>query len=487
MYKQKIAAGLLSAALITAFSVNTYAETVIPTETEFVCASYNAKKLAAPTNFTAKETSDGIKLSWNKVKGASAYRVYRYNKTLKKYVKLKDVTKLSFEITTVTEKTQKFKVAALTKNEDGDYVVQTQSKAVSITVDELHTSVGTATKLSKPTGLSYTEVTDGIIRLSWNKVKNAAAYRAYIYDSNTKKYKSLKITKKTELNINVSEGTNIFKVAALSVNKKGLYTVGSESDPFTVDYKSVELAKPTGFEYVEVEPENILLMWDEVKNADAYRIWLYNSSTREYDFVQNVKTAWLNISNIPEGTYTFKIGALTIEDDETLTVRSESEPFTVNYTPSVDTSTDNSSVTGSIREVYTCDGDTYELQVGDAISFFHSRTPASAYYAYWWEVEEGEDLIEFDPNDATCKVTARSPGKVVLKGTLQYTMLNFYNSETYSYTHTMTINIVPRTSESSSDIMSWITCPTCGGNETITVGGKERDCPTCGGRGSILR
>lgn len=372
-------------------------------EEEYISICYEAKKLDAPRNFTVKETPRGIKLSWDMVRGADAYRIYRYNETLGKYIKLSDVKKLSVENTTVTEKTQTFKVAALVKNEDGDYIPQTKSKAVKITVKNLHTLVSTATKLSKPKNLRYEDRGNNTIVLSWDKVENAAAYRVYQYKCDTGKYVALKTTVKTSLRItDVLEKEYIFKVAALSVSGEGLYTVRAESSPFTVNYN-------------------------------------------------------------PRASYSESGGS------------------------SSGSSSEGDAYAGSIQEVYTSDGASYNTQVGDSITFFHSRTPTSTLYAYSWVIEKGEDLVEIDRDGATCKITAKAPGKVVLSGQLDYSVQLGFSYKHYTYTHTMTVNISSRTGDSESSLMNWITCPSCGGSQSITVGGKKKTCPTCGGSGSLLR
>ena len=96
-------------------------------------SSESSEKLAAPTGFKTSKSRTKIALSWDKVNGADGYRVYLYNEKTGKYEKYKNVKNAKCTISGLKKGTKyKFKVAALVKK-DGKYVVQTSSKAVSVT------------------------------------------------------------------------------------------------------------------------------------------------------------------------------------------------------------------------------------------------------------------------------------------------------------------------------------------------------------------
>ena len=135
-----------------------------------------ATKLAAPKGITATINDTSVKLKWNKVKGASGYRVYKYNAKTKKFEKYKNVSGTSCTVKSLTAgTTYRFKIAALVKS-NGKLVEQTQSNGQSVT-----------TKLSAPKNLKAT-VSGTSIKLTWSKVKGASGYRILIYDSVTKQY-----------------------------------------------------------------------------------------------------------------------------------------------------------------------------------------------------------------------------------------------------------------------------------------------------------
>lgn len=96
-------------------------------------------KLAAPTNVKASASEEKVTLSWSKVSGAKAYRVYKYNSKTGKYVKYKDVTGTKCTVTGLKAGTKyKFKVYTLA-SKNGKYVQQKASKVVSCTTKKYNT------------------------------------------------------------------------------------------------------------------------------------------------------------------------------------------------------------------------------------------------------------------------------------------------------------------------------------------------------------
>lgn len=104
-----------------------------------------SSKLAAPTGLIASaKTEKTITLKWNKVSGASAYRVYKYDSSTGKFVKYKNVSKTTCKVSGLSAGTSyKFMVAALVKKDGkyqeqtrtGEYTVSTNKKAASTTTD----------------------------------------------------------------------------------------------------------------------------------------------------------------------------------------------------------------------------------------------------------------------------------------------------------------------------------------------------------------
>lgn len=140
-----------------------------------------------PTSFKAARAGYGsIKLTWNKVSGASGYKIYRYNSSKKTYSNIKTLKGGSVKTYTNTGlKTGSkyyYKIRAYKTGEGG-----TSYSALS-------SSRSATPSLTKPT---ITKLTPGSkkITVRWNKISGATGYKLYRATSKNGKYKLVKTTK----------------------------------------------------------------------------------------------------------------------------------------------------------------------------------------------------------------------------------------------------------------------------------------------------
>ena len=97
-------------------------------------------------------------------------------------------------------------------------------------------------------------------------------------------------------------------------------TSGSQSDG--------KLAAPTGFK-ASASQTKLTLKWDEVKGADGYRVYMYNSKTGKYEKYQDVIGEECLISGLTKGTkYSFKAAAL-VKTNGKYTVQTASKAVSV--------------------------------------------------------------------------------------------------------------------------------------------------------------
>lgn len=95
-------------------------------------ASSSSDSLAAPIGIKASKTSSSITLSWNKVSGADAYRIYMYDADTGEYEQYKDVSGTKCTVSGLKSGTAyKFKIAALEET-GGKYKAGKRSKAISV-------------------------------------------------------------------------------------------------------------------------------------------------------------------------------------------------------------------------------------------------------------------------------------------------------------------------------------------------------------------
>lgn len=131
---------------------------------------------------TVKRGSTYLDLTWNKVSGASGYRLYKYDtgsKSYKRIVTISGGTITTYKISDLNGATEyRFKVRAYKKADD----VVTWGVSSTEFKESTNPSKVKNVKLSKKS----TTVT-----LKWSKVGGATGYKLYRYNSGTKKYEKI--------------------------------------------------------------------------------------------------------------------------------------------------------------------------------------------------------------------------------------------------------------------------------------------------------
>ena len=191
----------------------TYAHIVF--DSEKYSAAYNRYftiSLAKPV-VSVKTSAAAVALRWQKVAGAQYYRIYQYNTSTKKYVRVANTKNLSYTIknkaagTTYYYLVRAYFVNANKQEFLSPYTVKDNVKAVT---------------LCKAPAVKST-VSGKNVTLSWGKVTGAAYYRVFRYDVKTQKYigivNGLKATSYTVKN--QAKGTNYYLVRAFNAAGAG--------------------------------------------------------------------------------------------------------------------------------------------------------------------------------------------------------------------------------------------------------------------------
>lgn len=193
--------------------------------------------LAKVSNLTAYNIDDDeINLKWGTVKGADGYQVYIYNQSAKKWTKLGNTKKTSFEADDLlSAKEYKFRVRAYDKTTSG-YVY---SPYVTITA---------ATEPDETEDLKVSAKTKTSVTLKWNAVKRATGYQVYIYSTSKGKYvRKTAVTGTTAKITGRKEGTSYkFKVRAYFKQADGTSRYGEFSDVLTVKTNGTAAVTETG-------------------------------------------------------------------------------------------------------------------------------------------------------------------------------------------------------------------------------------------------
>lgn len=144
----------------------------------------NLKKVTSLKASSSK--TDRVKLQWGKAANADGYQILRYNTSLKKFVKVANVSGTSYTDKRKTAgKPYRYKVRAY-KKASGKTYYGSLSKEAKVIV-----------KPKAPTGVSAKRLSATSVQISFKPVKNAASYRIYKYKKGSSKQQaSFKVTSK---------------------------------------------------------------------------------------------------------------------------------------------------------------------------------------------------------------------------------------------------------------------------------------------------
>lgn len=249
------------------------------------------------------QSSTSITLGWNKVHGATGYRIYQYDEDSGRFVKLADAGNVtSFKIAGLSSaKEYQYKVCAI-KNLNGTSHLGAASSAFSA-----------VTKPAKTSGLSVEAASQASVDLSWNKVARAAGYQIYRLNTKTGKYEKIKSMKGNKTfaytDTGLKSGTEYtYKVRAY-LSYGGAYYYGACS---TVTSGITKPAKVSGLA-LTAKSSSITLDWQKQSGATGYQIYRLNSNTGKYEKIATVRGA-SNVTykdtNLKKGTtYTYKVRA----------------------------------------------------------------------------------------------------------------------------------------------------------------------------------
>ena len=259
---------------------------------------YNPK-LDAPVITAKTSASSGcVKVSWEKVDGATQYYICRANDEGDFWC-IGITDKTSFTIKGVepgTEITCMVFAGDGTQGPDGAFTRSLESNYASA-----------MTKLPRVKVTAKNTASSGKIKLSWDKVDGAKSYTVYRASSKTGTYKKLDTVTKTS-----------YTDSSATVGKKYYYkvvAVHKNSDANSA--KSEAVARTRDLAQVKVKAENIAssgkikLSWKSVSNATGYKVYRATSKNGTYKSLKTVTATTYTDSSAKAGKkYYYKVVAI---------------------------------------------------------------------------------------------------------------------------------------------------------------------------------
>lgn len=253
----------------------------------------SAAGVKAPTVSISNVAASGkVRLTWNAVKGAVKYAVYRSTDQTGTYSRSITTTETDFTNTGAKAGTRYYYYVRAYAA-DGTYA---DSKIVSRTCD-----------LPRPVVTSGNQASSGSPQLTWEAVDGAVSYRVYRATSKNGTYSLMKTTTKTSyLNTSARAGkTYYYKVVAVAERS------AANSAESALRYRTCDLPSPVvsvGNAEASGKPR---VTWGAVEGATGYQVYRAKSKNGTYTLMKTTKsTSYTNTAAKAGDTYYYKVVAL---------------------------------------------------------------------------------------------------------------------------------------------------------------------------------
>ncbi|MEL7569205.1 MAG: fibronectin type III domain-containing protein, partial [Eubacteriaceae bacterium] len=285
-------------------------EGTVITNSAYSAVKYAKVVPATPDGVSAQSASAAsIKITWNKVSGASGYTIYRLSST-GTYPSIATVTS-SYNYYTnaglITGTTYYYKVASY-RLVGTTKVYGTASEIVSAAPES---SLPQAMSLLNPPKITVSPASYNSLIISWDAVDGATGYEISKSTSSTNGFEPIKITDALNYTDNdlITGITYNYKVRAL-IN----------GDPIVYgDYSAVSGLKPIpATPVITVTPtqyNSLSISWEAVDGATGYKIYRSTSKTGTYAYVTAITygTSYVNTGLATGTTYYYKVLAYRTE------------------------------------------------------------------------------------------------------------------------------------------------------------------------------
>ncbi|MBE6824492.1 MAG: hypothetical protein E7513_04000 [Ruminococcaceae bacterium] len=217
---------------------------------------WSNKYLALPKLTNIVNTYTGVKISWNKVAGASKYKVY---------VKTSDGWKTKGYTTSTS-----FTDTSVKGGKSYTYTVRCVS-ADQKTHTSHYNKNGLTIKFVVAPKITKFENTNGGTKITWGKVTGASKYRLFVKKDGTKSWTKVKDTSSLSATHTGLKSNKEYTYTVRALNSKGKYVSGYYSTGWTNRYIA-----PPQITSISKSSEDMLLSWNSVANVASFKIYRKN-------------------------------------------------------------------------------------------------------------------------------------------------------------------------------------------------------------------
>ena len=237
-----------------------------------------------------------VQLTWDAVEGAVSYKVYRATSKEGRYSLMKTLSNTVYTNTNATAgKYYYYKVVAVA--EDGS-----ESAPSNI--------VGRTCDLAQPVVTASNNTKTGKVKLTWEPVEGAVAYKVYRSTSKNGTYSLMKtLTNTTYTNTNAAAGTKYYYKVVAVAEKSAANSAGTQVSR-TCDLPQVQ---PTVTLNSKGKPN---VKWEAVDGAVSYKVYRATSRNGSYSLTKTLtSTNYVNTSAVSGKTYYYKVVAVCSNTD----------------------------------------------------------------------------------------------------------------------------------------------------------------------------
>ena len=248
------------------------------------------KMVSTPVISKLKSTSNGVKISWNAVKGADKYRVY-YKNSKGEWSRLGETSSTAMLDDDVTEgHTYTYTVRCV--DSDGDFISGFYSPGWKHTFK----------LLAHPVMSSLKSEAEGV-RLKWHAVEGAQRYRTYYKGSNGS-WVRMGETDSTEFVDNVVTVGKSYTYTIRCVDNEGDFTSDYNGAGWNYTYTGVAAPQITS---LTGEPGGVRIKWAPTEGVTKYRVYYKNSSGGWTRMAETSSTEFLDTIVTAGNTYTYTV------------------------------------------------------------------------------------------------------------------------------------------------------------------------------------